>query len=734
MIKSINVKDVAIYSNRGIEINNCKKINFIYGANGSGKTIISNFLSNQADPKFSACSLQWENESTLPILVYNKEFRKRNFGNADIAGVFTLGEATKEQIAAIHKQKEDLEDIKRQIEQKKQTINHQEETKEQKTDSFQEDVWTSIFKKNEKRFKDAFSGCLKKKSFKDRLLQEYQKNKQPPQTRADLIKKAEVLFGSAPTRLPLLPNNFGNGFMEIEQDAIWSKKIVGKQDVNIAALIQKLNIGDWVNEGRKYLQNDGICPFCQQKTISDDFRAQIEDFFGGEYDTDTKRLGGLQVKYSSLVSDITDSLKKIEESEKQNSQSMLDISTFSENLSSLTNFLTGNQLLISQKIKEPSRGLELTSSSTLNGQLKQCIDDANEKISQNNKLVDNYSLEKSALISNVWALLIDENILLLDSFVRSDSGLKKGIDELTKQKKSLEEKHRNLSNEIIEATKNITSVQPSVDEMNRALTFYGFQGFKIVPSNTKNHYQIQREDGTIATETLSEGEITFITFLYFLQLVKGGSSTENITDSRVVIVDDPISSLDSNILFVVSSLLKGIIDSIKSDVGNVKQIFILTHNVYFHKETSFINGRTKENRDTYYWILRKNSNISSIKCYEMNNPISTSYELLWKELKENTNASTISIQNIMRRIIENYFKILGGYDDDDLVKTFPIQDQEIGRSLLCWINDGSHCIPDDLYIDSHDDTSDKYSEVFKKIFEKTDHIAHYNMMMKVVND
>ena len=171
-----------------------------------------------------------------------------------------------------------------------------------------------------------------------------------------------------------------------------------------------------------------------------------------------------------------------------------------------------------------------------------------------------------------------------------------------------------------------------------------------------------------------------------------------------------------------------------TDEGNIKQIFILTHNVYFHKETSFINGRTKENNDTYYWILRKQSNITTIKGYEMKNPISTSYELLWQEIKENPNVSSITIQNTMRRIIENYFKILGGYGDDDLIEKFPAQDQEICRSLLCWINDGSHCIPDDLYIDSHDDTSDRYVRVFEKIFRDTGHIAHYDMMMKTAND
>ena len=41
------------------------------------------------------------------------------------------------------------------------------------------------------------------------------------------------------------------------------------------------------------------------------------------------------------------------------------------------------------------------------------------------------------------------------------------------------------------------------------------------------------------------------------------------------------------VLFVVSTLIKDIIKNIKADIGNVRQLILLTHNVYFHKEVSF---------------------------------------------------------------------------------------------------------------------------------------------------
>ena len=42
MIQKIIIKNVATFDGRGVEIDHLKKINFIYGANGCGKTTISN--------------------------------------------------------------------------------------------------------------------------------------------------------------------------------------------------------------------------------------------------------------------------------------------------------------------------------------------------------------------------------------------------------------------------------------------------------------------------------------------------------------------------------------------------------------------------------------------------------------------------------------------------------------------------------------------------------------------
>ena len=116
----------------------------------------------------------------------------------------------------------------------------------------------------------------------------------------------------------------------------------------------------------------------------------------------------------------------------------------------------------------------------------------------------------------------------------------------------------------------------------------------------------------------------------------------------------------------------------------------------------------------------------------MANPIQSSYELLWQELKSENVKSSITVQNIMRRIIENYFKLLGKYGDDDLIQKFGTkEEQEICKSLISWINDGSHSINDDLFVELQDRTIENYKNVFKEIFILTNHEGHYNMMMGI---
>ena len=549
--------------------------------------------------------------------------------------------------------------------------------------------------------------------------------------RSSIEDRVKKLLEQQPEKKECLTGLSYQRMIELETWDKWKRHMVGKSDVPIAKMIEKMNNSDWVDQGRKYIINGNICPFCQHNTIDENLKTQLNDFFDEEYKKCVQEINNNYIEYQKESNAILDSIQELLKNALGEDEKRL-IKPLGELLKSN---IQANIINMQLKIEKPGQEVDIQNSQKNLDEINDIIKKINSDIKKHNNLVENYVEEKKKVISDVWLLLVQENQEMIDQYNNRINGLKKGVYALEQKKSQYVEKSRQLKDEIAEKNKKVTSVQPAVDEINRLLHNYGFNNFSICPSTEKaNHYQIKRPDETLAEQTLSEGEVTFITFLYYLQWIKGSQNEQDVTQDRIIVIDDPISSLDSNVLFVVSTLLKDVINKVLTNDTNIKQVFVLTHNVYFHKELSFRGNGKEGNKNIHYWILRKKNEITNLQYYGQENPISSSYELLWKELKEAQKNSCMTIQNVMRRIIENYFKLLGKYSDENIIQEFDdYENQEICRSLLSWVNDGSHCIPDDLYVERSDDMLERYMAVFKAIFKYTNHIEHYNMMMGINN-
>lgn len=101
--------------------------------------------------------------------------------------------------------------------------------------------------------------------------------------------------------ISFLPDELVAKIAEIEVSFVWSKVIIGNKDLPISRLIEALDNADWVNQGRKHLNDDGICPFCQEQTISNELRNQLDAFFSGEYEQDVNRIKGFINQYNALT-------------------------------------------------------------------------------------------------------------------------------------------------------------------------------------------------------------------------------------------------------------------------------------------------------------------------------------------------------------------------------------------------------------------------------------------------
>lgn len=136
-----------------------------------------------------------------------------------------------------------------------------------------------------------------------------------------------------------------------------------------------------------------------------------------------------------------------------------------------------------------------------------------------------------------------------------------------------------------------------------------------------------------------------------------------------------------------------------------------------------------------YWIVRKIDGVSNIE-YRSNNPIRSTYEVLWDEVRMaktySESYNNNALQNTMRRILEHYYKYYGGVEFRDIYSRVDSRYRCIVKSLVSWINAGSHSSFDDVCCSPLSEGSVQlYLEAFRMIFFKMGHIAHYNMMMRI---
>lgn len=730
MINEIQINPpVATYQTPNV-LNDLRKINFVFGANGTGKTTISRVIAG--DEGHEHCPLLWEGGNELERMVYNRDFVDRNFNqDGPLQGVFTLGEDQVEAEKKIEELRPNIEKVTQEIESLNNQLGGSAEqlgVRQELSDiepALRDKCWLQK-QRHDDYFQMAFSGVRNSAdNFKDRVLSEYETNSAELLSLDELKQKAKTIFSSDIERVAPLPAIDADELEAFESNALLQKVIIGNQDVEIAELINRLGNSDWIKQGRKYHEQvPDICPFCQQSTDKQ-LEEQLNAFFNEAYDDDVQSLKDLRASYQQSGNQLSAVLERCLES----GNPFLKNELFESEMQALSERLKSNLALLNKKVAEPTSKVDLNSIEPLVAKLQTLIADANKSTRDHNQTVDNIASEKRSLTAQVWRFVLNELSDDLEQYQQSKERLQRTIVGMEQRLRKKNELLTDLKNQVIEFEKQTTSIQPTITAINDLLVKFGFTSFSIGEVEDGRNYRIIRANGEDASRSLSEGEKTFITFLYFYYLIKGAQSPSGITTNRVVVFDDPISSLDSDVLFMISTLIKEVMELAISRESQIKQVFVLTHNVYFHKEISFHQKRS--GRDVLgsesFWVVKKSEDGSIVhRCNQ--NPVSSAYELLWADLKRQ-DISNVSLQNTMRRIIETYFTMWGGMSKDKVCSLFDGRDKQLCHSLFSWVNDGSHSIHDDIYVNHGEQTNEAYLHVFREIFDRAGQGGHYSMMM-----
>lgn len=734
MLTNIAVAGEATFPVDGVEVGDLKLVNYLFGHNGCGKTTISRAI-HDPDAR-DGYSVKWENGRPIATLVYNRDFAENNFGE-QLKGIFTLGEDATKSAEEIERLQGEIGKLEREIDGLRCNLEgddgqggRRKELQNAKA-QLEEACWMSQ-QGHKGAFEEAMAGHRQSKAaFCTKVLNEAASNASELLGLDTLTARAETTFRTdAAEQTPIAPIEFG-GFEQMETSSILGRKIVGRDDVVVAQLIKKLGNSDWVQQGVAYLEPaDGLCPFCQQPAPTN-LLANLNAFFDRQYEEDLAEITALAGRYASAVEAAEHRMLSLLATPLR----FIDSDALAERHSRLRRTFDLNLERLEAKRRNPSEAVQLESSVEAANAVAELVSLANDEIRTHNELVRDLTASRTALKSQVWRFIVEERKTDLATYEATTETVSKAIDGLEQGIAAKRKRRAELDSKLKEMEAGATSVKPTVDAINAILASFGFISFKLsVAGDRGDMYRIVRPDGSDARSTLSEGERSFVTFLYFYHMLAGSTSGTGTMEEKVVVFDDPVSSLDADVLFVVSSLIRRVIEQVCNGEGSAKQVFVLTHNIYFHKEVSFDSKRpaTGCRREESFWVVRKRDGVSSVQRHEFN-PVKTSYEMLWEEIRDSERAN-LTIQNTMRRIIENYLVVLGGLRPDDIVAEFEGREAQICRSLFSWAHDGSHTAHDEIYLAADDNAVQQYLGVFERVFVKTGHQAHYNMMMRIESD
>lgn len=385
-----------------------------------------------------------------------------------------------------------------------------------------------------------------------------------------------------------------------------SSKLLEEEVVSVVIdrLTQLQDVSEWVERGLELhgTHNSDTCEFCGQALPEDRIKA-LGDHFN---DADKKLKTDIETQLTRLRT-LYEDINKLEMPEKAGFYDEIQpayqksVEALDKVKTTLLTDITELGKIISDKKTKTTEKVLLTSAVN-SAPYTDAIGEVNAVIEKHNQKTANFEKEKGAAriaLKTHYLSDIVDNVESLDKDIKDKQAQ---IDTLTNGDTDDDDSLSltDLQKRITENRAKVSSAHKACKQINDKLK--AFLGRDELIFEVDGEGYVIKRHGEVADD-LSEGERTAIAFVYFtVQLqdqnfdLKGG----------IVVIDDPISSLDSNSLFQAFSFLK---DTVK----DAQQVFILTHNFEFlrqvknwfnHVKKKNVNGVKKQQR-AFYMIGNK---------------------------------------------------------------------------------------------------------------------------------
>ena len=550
-------------------------------------------------------------------------------------------------------------------------------------------------------------------------------------TQEDLISQYRASARSEVKEIEFLAPDF----------VIMSEKVADLlSDTVVSQTIQSLKadveVSEWVRLGLNLHKgrDTSKCLFCEQPLPSQRI-SSLEQHFNTAYETLINSLDemiGEIVRVSERLARLdlphTPQFYEhlIDDYELVKSQIEAYIEQGTTYLKSLSAGLSEKKVRIFDSLPLDGAGLQLPDSAV--------FDQLSRIIQKHNKACENHQAEvnKAGIrLENAIVAEKSEEFNLLSA----------KVEDLEEEVNLLTEKAKSLRTEISSLEVQISEHRRPAEEFNDDLHKYlGHQELRLEVKD--NGYVVTRN--SVPATQLSEGEITAFALLYFLK---------SLTDHRfglpngVVVLDDPISSLDANSLFLAYGF-------IKERTGEANQLFILTHNFTLFRQVRnwfhHLKGQRKKDvhqRPARFYMLNcqsdKNGRYSNFQALDpLLERFESDYQYLFSRVVASASSQPQSLEsnyllpNVARRLLEAFLAFRQPDVTGDLWDKMQDLNFDTAKKtqILRFVHTYSH---NDVVVEPDHDLSllSEAQNVLSNLLEliEEEDPQHFNRMMKLVN-
>jgi wobble nucleotide-excising tRNase len=707
------------YAPSCLKLSISKKINFIFGKNGTGKTTIADELASQFSGMYSVHVFK-----DFDGVAVNERLDAVALGTKN-AKIQKQMDALDDKIAIIAKEVESPEDDTENLFTKAASARKSLDKQQKKIEDFSIKSAQQI--KNQSNPSIASTSYdkngFKNEIFKAKTLTDEEVAANKDTIRAD--KKPDI----APVTLPVIDLVT---YLESTNKILEARV---KQPVAIPELSNNAHKQQFAKTGFDIHEHktDEICAFCGNE-ISEERWIALGNYFNSEVKT-------LELCIETGITEIKEELRKIStvqdidlhayygkyarQIKQLNTNIKLRKAEYRACLEKLNKALTEKKTNLFAK----TNPIKLDIPEDFSIVQKEYTKLINNNNSFSKNLTSEQSKSKDALRYHEIQKKLDAFKYTKENTTLSTlSGLNDATaDSLRAKKDELTRKHEERT-DLISKTKDEKKIAIKINELLKSMGVASFELdlVKDEDENQKGQYQIKGHDGSMRQITaLSKGEKNIIAFLYFIFDLE---RTDGNNKPKIVVLDDPMTSNDDTMQYVMI----GEIQKFYRNLQDGDYFILLTHNVHFYlnarPNTSIkykVDGEEISFYEKFgvYHLFSDGKHSTTQRITEGKNDFKTSYETLWKELvflHGATDATSDLMLNPCRKICETYMNFT-----KKGIETF--YGNNTNAKKLFDVN--QHSI-DDLEAEQNGKTKDEIKDILKGLFGQNGAEEHFNSYWK----